>query len=808
MRPGPAAPSENPGVAMVGARRPGPAHELLSASRYRSPGDVIRLIAGCALLAISLVPLTLGAGRELATGAPVVTGGESELTGRVLTATVQAAFVAAAVVAVAATLGRRRFRLFVGLVVAAAVAALATAGILQLVGGDIPDAVPAQPEDGAPVSSFPGPPLIASAAAVIAAASPWLSRSWRRAAWVALLLAVVARWITGAVPLVEIVLALATGMTVGAGLLVILGVPDRRIGPVGIGQALRTGGLEIDSVWAAPVEAKGCRPFVAHAADGRTLFVKAVGPDQRDADLLYRAYRAVRLRDVGDTRPAASLFAAVEHQALVGVMAQRAGVLVPSVDRVVRADDGTGLLSMQWVDGTSLDRIEPRDITDTLLGQLWSEVRTLHSARIAHRSLRSANVMVDRSGLPWIVDFSFSELDATERQMDLDVAELLASLAGLVGEVRAVSTAASVLGAQGIAPAVPLLQPLALSAATRRAVSRDGGLLERTRAQAAAAGGVPAEELARLQRVRPRTLVAIAAASAAFYVLLPRLAQVESSWRALQQAQWIWLPVVIACSIATYLASAVSLLGAVPNRPPFGPTVLAQGASSFVNRVSPSNVGGMALNVRYLQKTGVGATEGVAAVGVNSLAGGVVHLVLLVVFLAWAGRSVSSAFRLPSSSKLLVMIAIAAAIVGLVLATRRGRKFVAGKVLPGIRSSLANLRRVAVSPVKLTLLFGGSALVTLAYIAGLAASMQAFGAGASVAEIGAIYLFASIIAAASPTPGGLGAIEAALVAGLTGLGIPSGAAVSAVLTYRLATYWLPVVPGWFSLRALQRWEYL
>ena len=50
-----------------------------------------------------------------------------------------------------------------------------------------------------------------------------------------------------------------------------------------------------------------------------------------------------------------------------------------------------------------------------------------------------------------------------------------------------------------------------------------------------------------------------------------------------------------------------------------------------------------------------------------------------------------------------------------------------GKLLPGVRSSLANLRRVARSPVKLALLFGGSALVTLAYIAGLWASVEAFG---------------------------------------------------------------------------------
>jgi undecaprenyl-diphosphatase len=67
---------------------------------------------------------------------------------------------------------------------------------------------------------------------------------------------------------------------------------------------------------------------------------------------------------------------------------------------------------------------------------------------------------------------------------------------------------------------------------------------------------------------------------------------------------------------------------------------------------------------------------------------------------------------------------------------------------------------------------------------------------------------ASVIAAASPTPGGLGAFEAALIAGLSGIGMSSGAAVSAVLTYRLTTYWLPVLPGWLSWRLLQRLDYV
>ena len=121
---------------------------------------------------------------------------------------------------------------------------------------------------------------------------------------------------------------------------------------------------------------------------------------------------------------------------------------------------------------------------------------------------------------------------------------------------------------------------------------------------------------------------------------------------------------------------------------------------------------------------------------------------------------------------------------------------------------MASLGRIARSPVRLTLLFGGSALVTLAYVGGLVASVQAFGGGSSIAKIGAVYMVGAAVAAASPTPGGVGAIEAILSAGLTGLGISSGAAVSAVILYRLTTYWLPVPPGWFSWRALQRMDYV
>jgi len=343
----------------------------VSSSRYRHPGDVIRLICGIVLLGCSLAASAAALRWLLGPAAPVMDS--LGPTRRVTTGLVQVSCLAAAAVVVAATLRRRRFRLLAGLAVGAVAAAAIATGIFSLFGGQHPDALTDNLARGSWLAgaAFPGPALIASAAAVVVAAAPWLSRPWRRAAWLTLLLVAAARLLTGTVLPMQLILALATGVTVGAAVLVAFGVPDRRIGAAGIAAALRDAGLPVTSVRPAEVEAKGSRKFTALSADGRRLFVKALGSDQRDADLLYRAYRAVRLRNVGDTRPAASLFHAVEHQALVGVMAERAGVFAPGVDRVVRAGD-TALLVMEWVDGSSLEQVQVTDDCSCGCGRRWT----------------------------------------------------------------------------------------------------------------------------------------------------------------------------------------------------------------------------------------------------------------------------------------------------------------------------------------------------------------------------------------------------------------------------------------------------
>jgi len=648
--------------------------------------------------------------------------------------------------------------------------------------------------------NLPWPICVAVAAAVLSVGKPWLSRPWRRAGDLALAGLVVVLVLGGLAGLVEAALAVAAGAAAGAAVLVGFGAPDRRPSAQAVATALRQAGIEVADLAIERDDGGLSQLYRVDTAEGRRALVKVYAGDSRDADLLFRTYQSAVLRG-SDTRPILSLEHAVEHQALLLLLARRAGVACPDVEVLTALPDGSMLLALRHVDGPRLDALGPEEVEDDVLDRLWAEVRMLHGAGLAHRSLRAGNIRVEAGG-PVVTELGFGQASASPRLLAIDRAELLASLAVLVGPDRSIASAARVIGPADLAAAGPFLQPLALSASTRKRATKP--VLHSLRAGVAASSGEEPAPLERLARVRLRTLLMILALAGAFYVLLPQLAGVDKSFKALGSANWAWLLVAVAMSALIDVASAIRIGGAVPLHLPLFATVKAQLASSFVNRVTPANVGGMALNVRFLRKAGVAPAEAVTAVGLNSLAGGVVHLLLLVVFLAWAGRGGGSAFALPSSSKLLVVIAVVLAVAGAVAATRLGRRFIRTRVVAYARQSLSSMSRLTRSPLKLAMLFGGSAAVYLAYVGALAAAVAALHGKVAFAQVGAVFLGGSLIAAAAPTPGGLGALEAALVAGFTGVGMAPDVALAVVLSYRLVTYWLPILPGWLSLHDLER----
>jgi uncharacterized protein (TIRG00374 family) len=101
-------------------------------------------------------------------------------------------------------------------------------------------------------------------------------------------------------------------------------------------------------------------------------------------------------------------------------------------------------------------------------------------------------------------------------------------------------------------------------------------------------------------------------------------------------------------------------------------------------------------------------------------------------------------------------------------------------------------------------MFGGGFGRALTDFVALVIALAAFGPVPAIGPLGAAYIGASVVASASPTPGGLGAVEAALIAGLTSIGVPVAQATPAVLIYRLITYWLVMLPGWISLKMMEK----
>jgi len=776
----------------------------------RTPSDVLRLIVGVLLILLGLLFATGASNTLLGFETDLINAFDTlpEGVARVIYAIFQtiAALIPASIGIVA--LWRHRYRLFVMLVATSLFAQLLLAaldqGVVQQIGQSTlqtlhrPDWVSANPE----IDSN----WVASAAAVVILGSPWVSRAWRRVGWITVVVAVVFRGVAGGEVPTDLVLALGCGVVSGSAVLLIFGAPNRRPRGPAVIEAMARAGVPLTHLGRAGVDARSSTPYFGDAQDGRHLFIKVQGRDERSADLMFRIYRFLRFKDVGDRGPFSSLQRMVEHEALVALYSNDVGILTPRLVVTTNVGDEGFLLAYERTAGDSLDRVGDEAITDEVLQDIWTGVRMMRQHRIAHRDLRLANVMLAPDGCPWFIDFGFAEIAATDQMLDGDVAELLSSTALKVGVTRSVDTAIDVVGKAAVASAAPRIQPLALSTATRKSLVARKPLCDDLRKYAGESSGAGDVEPQDLQRIKPRTVLIFLSLAIAFYLLIPQLADVSGVWSKLKAADWTWALYALGASALTYVGAATGLVGAVPSRVPFLRTLASALAGSFVNRIVPARVGGIATNVRFLQKQGIDLAVASSSVGLQQLSGLLVHVTLSLVFLVWAGRRGSSAFGfLPSGQTVLIGLTAVLALSGLLFLLPAGRGLLRKRVLPILRRSGQGIGDVARRPLKLAELFGGSVLLTLSYIAALVLSVHAFGpTTVSVASIGVVFLVGSAISSAAPTPGGIGAVEAALIAGLTAAGLDREVAVPAVFLYRIVTFWLPILPGWVAFLVLQR----
>lgn len=593
----------------------------------------------------------------------------------------------------------------------------------------------------------------------------------------------------------------ALGRAVGVGFRYAFGTPNPRPGGVRVAQALARVAVPV-SFLGYRQETDYGREYDARTLDGHALDVWVVDRDRRAAGALYQVWRRVRVQRSVERRAPLSLRHALDQAVLPVLAATQAGVRTPRLVTAASVNLDASVIAFEHVEGLrTIATLPPEELTDELIGDLWHQVRRLHRAGIAHEELTVDNLAVDPEGRAWLLGMTAGEVAADQLTLRIDDAELLVSTALLVGPERAVDAALGELTAQRIGEALPLLQPIALAKSTRTQLKKQRGLLGRLREAVIAASPSAPTEPVRLERLRPRVVVSLIALAVAVSVLLGQLANVDLT-TLVTAADGTWVAVALAMSLVTYVGATLVITSFSPIRLSPVRTFVTQFAATFVSLVAPAAVGNVGTNTRYIQQAGAAPGLALASVGTSQAFVFVSYVVLVLVF-GFFTTAQGGPDLVPGPTVLIALVAVAV-VGGLAFGIPYTRRVIVARVRPMLGRTLPRMLEMAREPRRIALGLGGALVLNLAYAGALTAAVYAYGGELAYATVGFVYLAAGAIGSAAPTPGGIGAVEAALAAGLTAAGLDGTTAVQAALLFRAATFWVPVVPGWLGFQWLQR----
>jgi glycosyltransferase 2 family protein len=332
---------------------------------------------------------------------------------------------------------------------------------------------------------------------------------------------------------------------------------------------------------------------------------------------------------------------------------------------------------------------------------------------------------------------------------------------------------------------------------------------------------------------RAAVYVAVWVLFAAF--LLGAVGGFSRSLGALRSAHWYWVVAGVVFAALTFCAAALVTRAAVGLPLPYRRTVVAQLASSFVNKLGPPGIGSNLTIERYLERAGAGRSAALAALGLAAAMTIVVQFVVIgiaTLFLrvgavrgtpdgagaaggtratGGVGGSAGSGPAIPTWVFILAaIVAMVAVLLVVVVAWRRPERArgLATQAVDGMRRIGRDLVGFARRPRRAAGLFCAQVGVVMAYALALAASMWAVGADVSLSQVVLVHVLGGSLGAILPVPGGLGAVEAGLIGGFTVVGVDAATATAGVVLFRLLTFWLPVLPGFVALSWLERRRYL
>jgi uncharacterized membrane protein YbhN (UPF0104 family) len=645
------------------------------------------------------------------------------------------------------------------------------------------------------------------AAAIVVTASPHLSRPLRYLGRWLIVLAALATVALGAALPGGIFGALAIAGAAAAIVHLAFGSPGGRPSLGDVTEALAELGVEAGALEDAALQPEGTWSVIGTQPSGDRIRIKVYGRDAWDGQLVMSLWRFIWYRDSGRTI-SVSRIQQVEHEAFLTLLASSAGLRVPSVLAAGRSEVGDALLVLSAHDTALSDLADP---TDELLSALWRALDTAHATGISPGRIEPQTIGVDDDGGAAILEWVTGQTAPSEQQVLQDGAQLLISTAMIVGDDRAIDAVIAARGERA-ADLLPYLQPAGLSRSLRHDADVRHYDIKALRVAAAERLDVQLPDLVQLRRVTVGSIISAGLLVFAGFALVTAFSSVDFA-SVSDEFRNMAIGAVIIGFVLTQLArasGAFSNVGASPVPLPFGPLVQLQFACAYVNMAVPSTAGRLAVVARFYQRVGSTAVTAIGASAVDSFSNFLVQIVLvvgtIVLGLGTFDFSLDDAVtQLPSGLwKLVVVVFVGlVVIVVVVLAVPALRKRVSPMFVQ-FRRGIAVLRK----PRKAALLLGGNLLVQVLYSLALGTFVWATGYHVNLADLLLILNLVGTFASMIPVPNGVGVTEAGLSAGLVAAGVPESSALAAVLAYRLCSSYLPPIWGFFSMRWLQKHDYL
>ncbi len=659
---------------------------------------------------------------------------------------------------------------------------------------------------------------IALFAAVTTAMLPYLARGLQRLIELFVVLVALASAVGGHGLPINVLGSLAIGW--GAAVLVrlIFGSPLGLPSAGDVQLLLDELGIGALDVRALPRQVWGVAKYQAtegrEGSPGQPIAISVYGRDAADAKLLTKTGRFLFYRDSGPALTISRL-QQVEHEAYLTIRAGQAGAAVPEIIEAGTAGLAEdALLVCRWPAGLWLSDADGTEVTDATLDDLYHQLRALRMARIAHGAISGDTLLVDPAAeTVTLADFRNAASNASADQLDRDLAGAIAATAVTVGAERAADAAARGLDAEELGGALQRMHRAGLDPTLSRSLRGKRELLAEVRNRAAQAKSIDVPKLVEPRRVSWPTLIMVVGTLIGGWALIGVLLDVSKSFDTVIGASWLWVIVAFVLAQLAVVASAVEAAGSVAGVLPFGRVLGVEVANSF-SALAGGTAAVFATRVRFFQQQGYDASVALSSGAIIATSSWLAMGILFVVSLpfAWGSIHLKAAPESGGDSKLvwviLAVVVLVALVAGLALAVPRLRRLAAAKALPKLRDIWANLKQIASSPRKLILLVSGSFAGELLIAMALSVSLRAFGDHLRLPTLIVVITLAGFVGGASPSPGGMGVVEAGLILGLTAAGVTEADATAAVFIQRLFTSYLPPIWGWITLVWMRKRQYL